>query len=266
MSVLTKNLQLGAVGDDVKMLQRRLNELGYFGADGKPLVVDGIFGPNTLHGVNGFKNAHLPGGNIGVNEGVVGQQTWSTLLSVRMAAPAPTAGAGTIPLNSKLALDQISANNRIFANRDGDWSIQAKGWYFSSGYPTRNVNSTSTNTSSHGGVDIAGVPEGTPIYSTFYGLANKLTQIDNATGKATGWGRYIRVDTIINDVPVSLFYAHMSGWAVETGALVEPGTVLGYIGHTGTVIGNPGDHLHFEVRMNNKHVNPYPYLMNENLT
>jgi murein DD-endopeptidase MepM/ murein hydrolase activator NlpD len=284
---LSRNLQLNTKGDDVKELQRRLNALGYPGADGKPLTVDGVFGPNTLHGVNAFKNAVLPGGNTGTNEGVVGQQTWDTLFSaaaayhgqasgaarggttapsLKVPAPAQKDTPNSLPQDSsrgtggKLTADQIALNKRIFSDRAIACPIQAKGWYYSSGYPTRNINSTSTNTASHGGVDFAGVPEGTPIYSAYYGIAYKLTQTDKATGNVTGWGRYIRVDTTINNETVSLFYAHMSDWAVETGTLVEPGTVLGYIGHTGTVVGNPGNHLHFEVRFNNKHIDPYPYL------
>ena len=62
--------------DDVKMLQRALNSLGgkYFCG-----AVDGIFGNDTLWAVNQYKNAIMPGGNTGSNNGIVGLQTWSSL-------------------------------------------------------------------------------------------------------------------------------------------------------------------------------------------
>ena len=78
---MSRGLRLGTEGNDIRVMQQRLVELGYLGADGKPLIVDGKFGPNTLFAVNAFKNANMPGGNTGVNEGVVGQDTWKALFS-----------------------------------------------------------------------------------------------------------------------------------------------------------------------------------------
>ena len=105
---------MGAVGDDVKKLQRRLNALGYLGADGKPLAVDGIFGPNTLHGVNAFKNAKLPGGNTGVNKGVVGRQTWEIMFSAPAAAQS-VSPSGAVPTAPSPACIQFIASYEGFS-------------------------------------------------------------------------------------------------------------------------------------------------------
>ena len=42
--------------NQVLELQRRLNNAGYLGSDGKPLAVDGILGNNTMHGLRGMQN------------------------------------------------------------------------------------------------------------------------------------------------------------------------------------------------------------------
>lgn len=52
-------------------------------------------------------------------------------------------------------------------------------------------------------------------------------------------------------------YAHMSSIIVSNGQYVECGQKIGYMGSTGNSTGN---HLHFEIIINNKAVNPYNYI------
>lgn len=52
-------------------------------------------------------------------------------------------------------------------------------------------------------------------------------------------------------------YHHMSRIDVTLGRVVSAGTRLGSMGSTGN---STGPHLHFEVRINNKHTDPMPYL------
>jgi len=61
---------------------------------------------------------------------------------------------------------------------------------------------------------------------------------------------------------VKTLYAHMKYGTVnvKVGQVVEKGTVLGYMGATGYVT---GAHLHFEVRINNKCVDPLPYFQDK---
>lgn len=62
-------IQKGASGEDVKILQARLKDLGYYGGN-----VDGSFGPVTERGVLLFQKAQ------GLKaDGIVGVKTWSAL-------------------------------------------------------------------------------------------------------------------------------------------------------------------------------------------
>ena len=72
--ISTQNRPLCFGFSDVIELQQRLNEMGYTGADGKPLVIDGDFGQNTDYAVRQYQK------NDGLTvDGLVGDQTWSNM-------------------------------------------------------------------------------------------------------------------------------------------------------------------------------------------
>jgi murein DD-endopeptidase MepM/ murein hydrolase activator NlpD len=52
-------------------------------------------------------------------------------------------------------------------------------------------------------------------------------------------------------------YAHMSAFRAKVGQEVAAGDVIGAIGSTGR---STGPHLHFEVRLNDRALNPRPFL------
>jgi murein DD-endopeptidase MepM/ murein hydrolase activator NlpD len=54
------------------------------------------------------------------------------------------------------------------------------------------------------------------------------------------------------------WYAHMSGFAVGTGASVAGGVRIGYVGSTGR---STSSHLHYEVWANGRPVNPLKLLV-----
>ena len=55
-------------------------------------------------------------------------------------------------------------------------------------------------------------------------------------------------------------YLHLSKFLVKSGQKVKRGDVIGLVGKTGKAL---GPHLHYEVRINNKPVNPYNYILEE---
>ncbi len=99
----------------------------------------------------------------------------------------------------------------------------------------------------HNGIDLA-APIGTPVY------AAKSGRVIFA-GWGYYYGRYIRID---HGGGVETRYAHLSRIAVRPGQYVKRGQIIGYVGASGR--GAFGAHLHFEVRVGGRAVNPIRYL------
>ena len=94
----------------------------------------------------------------------------------------------------------------------------------------------------HGGVDLRS-PAGTPVRAAADGtvkLAQLITVLGNTVALDHGQG-------------VESIYMHMSKLAVEPGAAVKQGDVVGYVGTTGP---SSGPHLHWTVYVNSVQVNP----------
>jgi murein DD-endopeptidase MepM/ murein hydrolase activator NlpD len=99
-------------------------------------------------------------------------------------------------------------------------------------------------TKMHTGVDF-GAPTGTPIRAAGNGV------IDLA-GRHGGYGNTI---VIRHGTTYKTLYAHMSRFAagITQGKRVNQGQIIGYIGTSGR---STGPHLHFEVRLGDRAVNP----------
>ncbi|HVA16020.1 MAG TPA: peptidoglycan DD-metalloendopeptidase family protein [Stellaceae bacterium] len=96
----------------------------------------------------------------------------------------------------------------------------------------------------HQGVDFA-VPTGTPIMAS-----------GDAVVASAGWNSgYGNLVVLKHNAGYSTAYAHMSRFAkgIKPGVHVRQGEVIGYVGMTGLAT---GPHLHYEVRVDNKPINP----------
>ncbi|MEW4449499.1 M23 family metallopeptidase [Qipengyuania sp. JC766] len=98
----------------------------------------------------------------------------------------------------------------------------------------------------HKGVDLAAAT-GTPIYAT----------ADGTVSRANYSGSYGNVVYIEHAGEMQTRYAHMSRIATADGAQVKKGDLIGYVGSTGR---STGPHLHYEVRISGRAVNPVPYM------
>ena len=98
----------------------------------------------------------------------------------------------------------------------------------------------------HAGVDIPG-PIGTPIYATADGVVRHA-------GWRGGYGNLIEVS---HGRGIETRYGHLSRILVRNNSRVERGDLIGYMGSTGR---STGSHLHYEVRIDGKAVNPMPFL------
>lgn len=96
----------------------------------------------------------------------------------------------------------------------------------------------------HTGVDWA-APTGTPVYASGNGVIVK-------EGWESGYGKFILVR---HNNGYETGYAHMSAFARGTGegTRVRQGQVIGFAGSTGL---STGSHLHFEIRINGRFVDP----------
>jgi len=99
-------------------------------------------------------------------------------------------------------------------------------------------------TRAHTGVDWA-APMGTPIYASGNGTIEKM-------GWEGGYGRYIRMRHA-NGYETA--YGHMSAFAkgINVGKNVRQGQIIGFVGSTGL---STGPHLHYEIIINTRFVDP----------
>ncbi len=94
----------------------------------------------------------------------------------------------------------------------------------------------------HKGIDFA-APTGTPIYASGDGVIQRA-------GRFSSFGNYVRIR---HGSSLDTAYAHMSKINVRSGQRVKQGDIIGYVGTTGR---STGPHLHYEVFLSNKNVNP----------
>ena len=106
----------------------------------------------------------------------------------------------------------------------------------------------------HKGLDIA-APKGTAIKAAASG-----TVIFSGFGaNGNGYSGYGYTVAIKSNSSVTILYAHCSALYVKAGQTVSQGQVIAAVGSTGISTGN---HLHFEIRVNGKAVNPQNYIYN----
>lgn len=98
----------------------------------------------------------------------------------------------------------------------------------------------------HAGLDFAS-QTGTPIYATADGVVE-------VARRENGFGNVIRVNHASG---IQTLYAHLNRIRVKTGQQLSRGDRIGDMGSTGR---STGTHLHYEVRVDGKPVNPMQYL------
>ena len=100
----------------------------------------------------------------------------------------------------------------------------------------------------HSGIDIADNPANkTPIIAAASGTVTRASYFN-------GYGKCIDIKHPDN---LLTRYAHCSELLVKTGDKVKQGQQIAIVGSTGH---STGPHLHFEIRINRKAVNPLEYL------
>jgi murein DD-endopeptidase MepM/ murein hydrolase activator NlpD len=98
----------------------------------------------------------------------------------------------------------------------------------------------------HNGTDFA-APIGTPIYAPADGVVT-------FAGWSSGYGRLVKIQ---HEFGVETRYAHQNRIRVEVGQRVSRGDRIGDIGNSGR---STGPHLHYEIRVGGRPVNPMIYI------
>ncbi len=98
----------------------------------------------------------------------------------------------------------------------------------------------------HNGLDWAG-PRNTPIVATADGVVKQA-------GRQGGYGNLVIIQ---HDFGIETYYAHLNSINVRAGQRVSRGQRIGGMGTTGA---STGVHLHYEVRVNGRPVNPITYI------
>jgi murein DD-endopeptidase MepM/ murein hydrolase activator NlpD len=98
----------------------------------------------------------------------------------------------------------------------------------------------------HGGMDIDG-DYGDPVYAPGKGVVIRA-------GWMGGYGNLVEID---HGYGVTTRYGHLSKIEVRVGEEIARGELLGLVGSTGR---STGPHLHYEIRLNDKAVNPRLFL------
>ncbi|MEA3045237.1 MAG: hypothetical protein QOH47_3075 [Sphingomonadales bacterium] len=99
----------------------------------------------------------------------------------------------------------------------------------------------------HAGIDLAG-PLGTPVYATADGI------IGRSEWNSGGYGNLVEID---HGQGIQTRYGHLSQRIALAGQRVHRGDLIGLMGSTGR---STGSHLHYEVRIDGRAVNPVPFL------
>ncbi len=117
---------------------------------------------------------------------------------------------------------------------------------FTSGYGVRS-DPFRGGAAMHAGIDLAG-PVGTPIYATADGT------VSEAGYNSGGYGNLIKLN---HGRGIETRYGHLSRIMVGPGQQVKRGQLIGHMGSTGR---STGSHLHYEVRIDSRPVNPIPFM------
>ncbi len=129
--------------------------------------------------------------------------------------------------------------------------VPAKNFSFTSGYGFR-YDPFHGRGAMHGGIDMAG-SHGEPIYASASGRVVRAERF-------AGYGNCIDID---HGKGIVTRYGHLASIGVNVGDSVIIGEKIGAMGSTGR---STGTHLHFEVRIDGKTVNPKPFLESSRYT
>lgn len=137
----------------------------------------------------------------------------------------------------------VDKRNKLAAATPSIWP--AAGWLTSSMGARRDPFTGGADF--HPGLDIS-ADRGSPVYATADGTVVHASAYSD-------YGNLIRID---HGFGLESRYGHLSKFEVENGAKVKRGDIVGRVGATGRAT---APHLHYEVRVNDRLLNPLQFLL-----
>ena len=151
--------------------------------------------------------------------------------------------AGEVSSSLDRLESRVAENFLLLSSTPSTWPV---GGMLSSGFGWRRDPLTGQR-AFHDGVDVSAAP-GRPVQVTASGIIAKVLQYG-------GLGRAVYV---AHGYGVTTVYGHLSRVLVKPGQRIDRGATVGLVGNTGR---STGYHLHYEVQLEGKAVNPLPYML-----
>jgi murein DD-endopeptidase MepM/ murein hydrolase activator NlpD len=179
-----------------------------------------------------------------------GGTTFGLPREVRSLSPSrPDEILGSLQGVLKILSDQLPLIERTLSNREALAAATpsiwpARGW-LTAAFGVRSDPFTGEQ-GFHQGIDIS-TAEGQPAYATADGIVES----------AAPAGDYGNLVVLKHGFGLSTRYGHLCRFAVAPGARVNRGDVIGYVGSTGR---STGSHVHYEILVNGRPIDPLQIL------
>ncbi|MDP1568634.1 MAG: M23 family metallopeptidase [Vicinamibacterales bacterium] len=145
----------------------------------------------------------------------------------------------------RLVRNDVDRRNALAAATPSIWPVH--GW-LSSGVGTR-ADPFTGDRDYHPGLDIS-ADRGSPVYAT----------ADGTVRHSSYQGAYGNLVIVDHGFGLETRYGHLSAFKVKAGDTVKRGDLVGLVGSTGRAT---GPHLHYEVRVNDRILNPLQMLLGQ---
>lgn len=140
----------------------------------------------------------------------------------------------------------------LYLDPSTGWLLPVQGGVVTQGYGPENTDPSVRHLyrkGYHTGIDIASVPEGTPVLAPCDGTIT-------IAGVNGGYGNCVVID---RGDGTSALFGHLVRIDVAVGDTVQAGQQLGGVGTTGV---STGVHLHYEYRRDDVDIDPVPFIKN----
>ena len=143
--------------------------------------------------------------------------------------------------------DSVEMQRDVYRRRPSIWPVIADDSWISSGFSYSRLHPLLGYRRPHPGVDISAA-QGSPVVATGAGRVV-------SAGRQRGYGGFVEVD---HGDGYRTRYAHLARVDVGVGQQVDRGDKIGEVGRSGLAT---GPNLHYEIRIDDRPVNPWDYLL-----